>query len=126
MLSDNCTSLLVTKSVQNKFDCKNLVKNNRVKIIEWPTLIRLCQHPCQPVGVNCGRGLINLIKQLSKNTLGALLSHEELRAIVRDFDTVINDRPITNVPESQSNLLPITPNMYFNETKETGVLDLDV
>ena len=45
--------------------------------------------------------------------------------VLLDCESVINSRPITNMLDSNNELMPLTPSMFIQEIKEIGVLDLD-
>ena len=48
-----------------------------------------------------------------------------MNTVLVDCEAIINSRPITFMPDSESEIRPLTPADYLQVIKEIGVLDLD-
>lgn len=70
--------------------------------------------------------LIGCVKQILRKVLGqASLNFEELYTILCDAEGLINSRPLTTLSEDTEDLVPLTPSMFLQGIKETGLPDLD-
>lgn len=56
----------------------------------------------------------------------ASLSYESLTTVLCDAEAVINSRPVTYVSEDPLDLKALSPSMFLQDIKETGVPDCDV
>ncbi|XP_043496427.1 uncharacterized protein LOC122520403 [Polistes fuscatus] len=70
--------------------------------------------------------LNGILKRLLRRTLRkSSLNYEEMMTVLLDCEAIINSRPITFLSENKQDLVPLTPSMFLQDTKEIGVLDLD-
>ena len=56
----------------------------------------------------------------------ACVTYEEICTILGDCEAVINARPLTNISDDPTDLSPLTPSMFLQEIRESGVPELDV
>ncbi|XP_023214294.1 uncharacterized protein LOC111617199, partial [Centruroides sculpturatus] len=70
--------------------------------------------------------LVGCVKQIIRRILGrASLTYEELYTIICEVEGLMNSRPLTTLSEDTEDLIPLTPNMFLQGIKETGLPDLD-
>ena len=69
--------------------------------------------------------LIGCIKQTLRVLGRASLNFEELYKVVCDVEGIINSRPLTNLYEGMDELVPLTPNMFLQGIRESGLPDLN-
>lgn len=55
----------------------------------------------------------------------ASLEFEELYTIICDIESLMNSRPLTTISEDTEDLVPLTPSMFLQGIRETGLPDLD-
>ncbi|GBM68061.1 hypothetical protein AVEN_66736-1 [Araneus ventricosus] len=66
------------------------------------------------------------MKQILRRVLGkAFLSYEEMVIVLCDTESVINSRPLSHVSERDSELIPLSPNSFLQDSGQIGVPDLD-
>ena len=71
--------------------------------------------------------VIGVFKSTLRRVLGrACLNNEELTTILCDVENIINSRPLTYLSEDPKDLLALTPAMFLQEIKSTGVCDIDI
>ncbi|GBN74216.1 hypothetical protein AVEN_91125-1, partial [Araneus ventricosus] len=52
--------------------------------------------------------------------------YEELLTVSCDLETTINSRPLTYLSDEMEELMPLTPSLFLQDLKQTGVPDLDL
>ena len=55
-----------------------------------------------------------------------MLNYEELVTVLCDCEATINSRPLTYLSDYPDDLAVLTPAMFIQDIKETGVPDLDL
>lgn len=71
--------------------------------------------------------LVRSIKELLRKVLRrASLKYEELTTILCDCEAIINSRPITYLAEDPHQLIPLSPALFLEDIRSTGVPDLDI
>ncbi|KAJ8887841.1 hypothetical protein PR048_014059 [Dryococelus australis] len=55
----------------------------------------------------------------------ASLGYEEVSTILCEVESMINSRPLTYLSEDTEDLVPLTPAMFLQENRRTGVPAID-
>lgn len=109
-------SKLFTDPAHSKIRNEALVKN-----ITWKF-----NPPAAPWWGGWWERLIGCTKQILRRILGrASLEFEELYTIICDIESLMNSRPLTTISEDTEDLVPLTPSMFLQGIRETGLPDLD-
>ncbi|KFM60821.1 hypothetical protein X975_06497, partial [Stegodyphus mimosarum] len=67
-----------------------------------------------------------MVKQILRRVLGqASLNYEELNTVLCDTESLISSRPLTCLSEDAHDLIALSPSMFLQENKETGVPGID-
>ncbi|XP_018303518.1 uncharacterized protein [Mycetomoellerius zeteki] len=70
--------------------------------------------------------LVRSVKEILRKVLRqAFLNYEELTTILCDCEAIINSRPITYIAEEPHQLIPLSPALFLQDTRNSGIPDLD-
>ena len=120
--SDNGTNFCSTAKALEGLDWEIIIKRASVLQIEWRF-----NPPSAPWWGGWWERLIGVLKTILRKILGkASLSYECLTTSLCDAEAIINSRPLTYVSEDSNDFKPLTPAMFLQEIRETGVPDLDM
>ena len=107
----------------------SLKKLNWEKIAEYSTAKRIVRNFNPPSAAWWGgwwERLVGLMKQFLRHILGrACLDYENMITVLCDCESILNSRPLTYISNDCNDLLPLTPNMFLQEIRETGTPDFD-
>ncbi|XP_033221099.1 uncharacterized protein LOC117175502 [Belonocnema kinseyi] len=121
IFSDNGTNFVGLSNQLKVLDYKKITKTLAIQQIEWRF-----NPPSAPWWGGFWERLIGILKRLLRRTLKkSCLNYEEMLTTLTDCEAVINSRPITYLPDSHDEIVPLTPSMFLQEVKEIGVIDLD-
>ncbi|GBN51557.1 hypothetical protein AVEN_245781-1, partial [Araneus ventricosus] len=120
--TDNGTNFTGTSTLLRKVDGEKVVSQETLNPINWKFI-----PPTAAWWGGWWERLIHTTKNLLVRVLGqASVNYEELLTILCDVESVINCRPLTCISNDSEDLLPLTPSMFLQDIKESGVADLDL
>ncbi|GBN32734.1 hypothetical protein AVEN_178946-1 [Araneus ventricosus] len=120
--TDNGTNFTGTSTLLRKVDWEKVVSQETLNPINWKFI-----PPTAAWWGGWWERLIRTTKNLLVRVLGqASVNYEELLTILCDVESVINCRPLTYISNDSEDLLPLTPSMFLQDIKESGVADLDL
>ncbi|GFW22781.1 integrase catalytic domain-containing protein [Trichonephila clavipes] len=106
---DNGTNFVGLNDELQNIDRSAIIAHSDLKI-SW--------HFNPPTTAWCGgwwESFFRMLKELLRRNLGkASLQYDELHTIVCECEALLNSRPLTYLPEDPSDLVPITPSLFFN------------
>ncbi|XP_043492371.1 uncharacterized protein LOC122517840 [Polistes fuscatus] len=119
--SDNGTNFVGLNNAFKTIDFEKLARTVAIDQIEWKF-----NPPTAAWWGGFWERLNGILKRLLRRTLRkSSLNYEEMMTVLLDCEAIINSRPITFLSENKQDLVPLTPSMFLQDTKEIGVLDLD-
>ncbi|GBM00954.1 hypothetical protein AVEN_6294-1, partial [Araneus ventricosus] len=120
--TDNGTNFTGTSTLLRKVDWEKVVSQETLNPINWKFI-----PPTAAWWGGWWERLIRTTKNLLVRVLGqASVNYEELLTILCDIESVVNCRPLTYISNDSEDLLPLTPSMFLQDIKESGVADLDL
>ncbi|XP_055935667.1 uncharacterized protein LOC129965631 [Argiope bruennichi] len=69
--------------------------------------------------------LIGILKRLRRVLGRSSLTYEQMTTVLCDSEAIINSRPMTYVTDNDAELVPLTPSMFLQDIKVSGVPDCD-
>ncbi|XP_054709178.1 uncharacterized protein LOC129218883 [Uloborus diversus] len=70
--------------------------------------------------------MIGVLKKLPRRVLvRSSLTYEEMITVLCDCESTINSRPLTYMPGDDAELLSLSPNLFLQDIKTSGVPDID-
>jgi hypothetical protein len=119
--SDNGTNFTGASNLFKTIEWNSVHDQASIEKITWKFI-----PPSAPWWGGWWERLIGMMKSIIRRVLGrASLSYEELFTILCDCESVLNNRPLTYLSNDPGDLVPLTPSMFLQEVKESGVPDLD-
>ncbi|XP_043466586.1 uncharacterized protein LOC122501306 [Leptopilina heterotoma] len=119
--SDNGTNFSGFANLLKSLDWSNISTACSLQKIEWKF-----NPPSSPWWGGWWERIVQILKRMLRRVLGrACLDYDEMLTVLCDCESVINSRPLTYLSEDPNDLVPITPNMFLLEIKESGVPDCD-
>ncbi|GBM25595.1 hypothetical protein AVEN_181711-1 [Araneus ventricosus] len=116
--TDNGTNSAGTSKVLIKVDWEKVVSHETLNPINWKFI---------PPTATWWERLIRITKNLLVRVLEQTsVNYEELLTILCDVESVTNCRLLTYISNDSQDLLPLSPSMFFQDIKESGVADLDL
>lgn len=121
MYCDNGTNFVGASNLLRSLDWDRICNDNALQPIRWKF-----NPPSSPWWGGWWERLIGILKSLLRRILGrASLTFEELATVICDCESVINSRPLTYIDECDSEFVPLTPAMFLQDIKLSGVPDCD-
>jgi len=119
--TDNGKNFIGVRNLLQKIEWDKIKQFSAIHKIKW----RL-NPPSAPWWGGWWERLVRLIKNLLKKTLKkACLSYEEMTTILCDCEAIINSRPLGYMADDSTQMKPLTPMMFLQETLHNEVPDLD-
>lgn len=120
--SDNGRNFLGAVNLLKSVNWDQVQKSGTVENIKW-----IFNCPTAAWWGGFFERMVRSVKGLLLRMLGkSVVNYEELLTLLCDVESVMNNRPLTYVTESGSDLVPLTPSMFFQGVRVSGVPDLDV
>ncbi|GBL89025.1 hypothetical protein AVEN_255176-1 [Araneus ventricosus] len=118
--SDNGTNFTGTHNALREIDWESISSEEPFSPIKWKFI---------PSTAAWWGGwwerLIGSVKTLLLRVLGrSSLNYEELLTVSCDLETTISSRPLTYLSDEMEELMPLTPSLFLQDLKQTGVPDL--
>ncbi|XP_067121310.1 uncharacterized protein [Centruroides vittatus] len=119
--SDNGTNFVGAAKIFSEAELTKIKDEILVQSIIWKFI-----PPASPWWGGWWERLVGCVKQIMRRILGrASLTYEELYTIICEVEGLMNSRPLTTLSEDTEDLIPLTPNMFLQGIKETGLPDLN-
>lgn len=120
--SDNGTNFVGANRALKQIDWSAISASVAVQRIKWKF-----NPPTAAWWGGWWERLIKMIKQILRKILGqASLNYEELNTVICECEQLMNSRPLTYVSEDTEELTPLTPSMFLQEIRTSGVPDIDI
>ncbi|GBL63633.1 hypothetical protein AVEN_124829-1, partial [Araneus ventricosus] len=120
--SDNGTNFTGTHNALREIDWERIASEEPFSPIKWKFI-----PPTAAWWGGWWERLIGSVKTLLLRVLGrSSLNYEELLTVSCDLETTINSRPLTYLSDEMEELMPLTPSLFLQDLKQTGVPDLDI
>lgn len=119
--SDQGTNLAGFESACQKLDWDKIAQYSTARKIEW----RL-NPPSAPWWGGWWERMVGILKSLLRRVLGrSSVNYEELLTLISECEAIVNERPLTYVPDGDHELAVITPAMFLHELDEVGFPEYD-
>lgn len=109
--------------------------DNLFRKIQWSKVTDYCDvnriswkfnPPSSPWWGGWWERLVGLTKQLLRRVLRrSTLTYTEMETVLCDCESVLNSRPLSFISEGLSEPVPITPSMFIQDVRESGLPELD-
>ncbi|XP_055948258.1 uncharacterized protein LOC129981444 [Argiope bruennichi] len=123
-------SIIYCDNGSNFVGASNLLSNLDWNLIVSDTALHPIKWKFNPPTASWWGGwwerLIGILKRLLRRVLGrSSLTYEQMTTVLCDSEAIINSRPITYVTDNDAELVPLTPSMFLQDIKVSGVPDCD-
>lgn len=115
----------------NFIGCANLFQK-----IEWDAVIKYCNlkriswkfnPPTAAWWGGWWERLIGITKRLLRRVIKkSVLTYQEMETVLCDCESVVNSRPLTYISEGDSEPTSITPSLFIQDIRESGMPELEV
>lgn len=116
IMSDNGTNFVGTANLLKAINKEEFKKACDVEKISWEII-----PPAAPWWGGFWERMVRSVKEPLRRMLGnSIVTNDQLKAVLMEVVSVINDRPLTTVTEDPNDLDPLTPNMFLRGTKNAS------
>lgn len=116
IMSDNGTNFVGTANLLKAINKEEFKKACDVEKISWEFI-----PPAAPWWGGFWERMVRSVKEPLRRMLGnSVVTNDQLKTILMEVVSVINDRPLTTVTEDPNDLDPLTPNMFLRGTKNAS------
>ncbi|XP_071648478.1 uncharacterized protein [Temnothorax longispinosus] len=120
--TDNGTNFTGTNRCLQEIDWRKVKEYGSVERIQW-----IFNPPSAAWWGGWWERLVRSIKELLRKILKrASLNYEELTTILCDCEAIINSRPLTYIAENPHQLIPLSPALFLQDIRGSGVPDIDI
>lgn len=118
---DNGSNFVGTANLLSALDWNLIVSDTALHPIKWKF-----NPPTASWWGGWWERLIGILKRLLRRVLGrSSLTYEQMTTVLCDCEAIINSRPMTYVTDNDAELVPLTPSMFLQDIKVSGVPDFD-
>lgn len=115
-MSDNGTNFVGTANLLKAINKEEFKKACDVEKISWEII-----PPAAPWWGGFWERMVRSVKEPLRRMLGnSIVTNDQLKAVLMEVVSVVNDRPLTTVTEDPNDLDPLTPNMFLRGTKNAS------
>ncbi|KAL1448249.1 hypothetical protein WDU94_001887 [Cyamophila willieti] len=119
--SDQGTNLAGFESACQKLDWHKIAQYSSARKIEWKL-----NPPSAPWWGGWWERMVGILKSLLRSVLGrSSVNYEELLTLISECEAIVNERPLTYVPDGDHELAAITPAMFLHDLEEVGFPEYD-
>lgn len=120
--SDQGTNFIGANNLFQKINWSKVLEYSEVRQISWKF-----NPPTAAWWGGWWERLIGLTKRLLRKVLGrSILSYTEMATVLCDCESVLNSRPLTFISEEGCAATPLTPSLFIQDIKESGLPEMDV
>ncbi|XP_054713434.1 uncharacterized protein LOC129222896 [Uloborus diversus] len=118
---DNGTNFVGAYNLFKTLGLNRIIEDGSVNRIQWKF-----NPPTASWWGGWWERLVRVMKNVLKRVIGrACLTYEEMSTVLCDCESTINSRPLTYVSEQESEFVPLSPSLFLQDIKETGMPDCD-
>ncbi|XP_017304222.2 uncharacterized protein LOC108253911 [Diaphorina citri] len=122
MYSDQGTNFKGFDTACEKLDWTAVMQFSGARRIQWKF-----NPPSAPWWGGFFERIVGIVKGLLKRVLGhSLVTYETMLTLLKEVESVINNRPLTYLSEDPQDLSVLTPAMFLHELEDSGVPELDL